>query len=452
MRLPGVPHEVHWHEGMLLVPQHFQQSALRTERLVNYRIRTANPYAFGVVNIDVDRALLLDGMIRLQGLDLIMPDGAVVQLASQNPDDFAVDLRPYAEDLRRAPMKIFAAIPAMGGANEDQRIQGELARYEASEGEAVADIHSGEGGERIMRQRPAFSLLVTNDPSRKFVSLPIAEVTRRNEVFEITDYVPPCLSIAPSSSLGLALNTVIRRIREKAVFLRERTRGLEAESREGEAAAVRITVASLTAMLPRLEALAGSGRAHPFDLFLSLCDLVGAMSTLSPSLVPPALKTYDHLNIRANFQEALDYINECLDRVHQNYLTIVFDEEATGFSIQLRPEWDSGNLIIGARTRPGQRDEDVVSWINTAVVGTRERVQGLRERRMLGASRTLIDREVSMELVQTRGIILFAVKADANFIDRDGVLEVSNTLDRIASHKPQELILYLSNRGKSGGA
>ena len=122
MRLPGVPHEVHWHEGMLLVPQHFQQSALRTERLVNYRIRTANPYAFGVVNIDVDRALLLDGMIRLQGLDLIMPDGAVVQLASQNPDDFAVDLRPYAEDLRRAPMKIFAAIPAMGGANEDQRI------------------------------------------------------------------------------------------------------------------------------------------------------------------------------------------------------------------------------------------------------------------------------------------------------------------------------------------
>lgn len=94
----------------------------------------------------------------------------------------------------------------------------------------------------------------------------------------------------------------------------------------------------------------------------------------------------------------------------------------------------------------------MVSWINTAVIGTRERVQGLRERRMLGASRTLIDREVSMELVQTRGIILFAVKADANFVDREGVLEVSNSLDRIATHKPQELILYLSNRGKSSGS
>lgn len=450
MRIPGVPHEVHWHEGMLLVPQHFQQSALRNERLVNYRIRAASPYSFGVVNLDIDRALIMDGMIRLQALDLVMPDGAVIQLASQNPDDFSVDLRPHADDLRRAPMKIFAAIPAMGGANEDQRIQGELARYEASEGEAVADIHSGEGGERIMRQRPAFSLLVTNEPSRKFVALPIAEVTRRNEVFEITDYVPPCLSVVPSSGLGVALNAVIRRIREKAVFLRERTRGLESEARESEAAALRITVSALTTTLPRLEAMAGSGRSHPFDLFLSLCDLVGALSTLSPSLVPPALKTYDHLNIRANYQEALGYINECLDRVHQNYLTVTFEEEKAGFSIQLRPEWDSGNLIVGARTRPGQRDEDVVSWINTAVIGGRERVQGLRERRMLGASRTLIDREVSMELVQTRGIILFAVKADANFIDREGALEVSNTLDRIASHKPQELILYLSNRGKSG--
>lgn len=451
MRFPGVPHEVHWHEGMLLVPQHFQQSALRNERLVNYRVRTASPYAFGVVNIDIDRALILDGMIRLQALDLIMPDGAVIQLTSQNPDDFAVDLRPFAEDLRRTPMKIFAAVPALGGANEDQRIQGELARYDASEGEAVADIHSGEGGERIMRQTPAFSLLVTNDPSRKFVAVPIAEITRRNEVFEITDYVPPSLSIAPSSSLGVALNGVIRRIREKAVFLRERTRGLEAESREGEAAALRVTVASLTTTLPRLEALTASSRAHPFDLYLSLCDLVGSLSTLSPSLVPPALKTYDHLNIRANFREALDYINECLDRVHQNYVTIVFEEESTGFSLQLRPEWDSGNLIIGARSRPGQRDEDVVTWINTAVIGSRERVQGLRERRMLGASRTLIDREVSMELVQTRGIILFAVKGDANFIDREGVLEVSNNLDRIAANKPQELILYLSNRAKPSG-
>ncbi len=35
--IPDVPADVLWHEGMLLSPQHFQQSALRFERLLHYR-------------------------------------------------------------------------------------------------------------------------------------------------------------------------------------------------------------------------------------------------------------------------------------------------------------------------------------------------------------------------------------------------------------------------------
>jgi len=39
-----VPAAVHWHEGMLLAPQHFQRAALRSEALQAYHITAASPF------------------------------------------------------------------------------------------------------------------------------------------------------------------------------------------------------------------------------------------------------------------------------------------------------------------------------------------------------------------------------------------------------------------------
>ena len=58
-----VPDPVQWHEGMLLQPHHFQQEARYTERLLDSRVRTLSPYAWGFAELQLDDSLLALGRV-----------------------------------------------------------------------------------------------------------------------------------------------------------------------------------------------------------------------------------------------------------------------------------------------------------------------------------------------------------------------------------------------------
>ncbi|MFX6872966.1 type VI secretion system baseplate subunit TssK, partial [Acinetobacter baumannii] len=54
-----LPDPVLWHDGMLLLPQHFQQQALRQEGLIDYRMRRMHPFSYGIVQLAIDQSALL---------------------------------------------------------------------------------------------------------------------------------------------------------------------------------------------------------------------------------------------------------------------------------------------------------------------------------------------------------------------------------------------------------
>ena len=69
---------IDWHEGMLLAPQHFQQLALRQEELLHYHAAALAPFHWGVLRRDIDTAALTEGLLRVGGLEAVLPDGLVV--------------------------------------------------------------------------------------------------------------------------------------------------------------------------------------------------------------------------------------------------------------------------------------------------------------------------------------------------------------------------------------
>ena len=62
---PPIPERIQWHEGMLLAPQHFQQSQARTDSLAGWHALAAAPLAWGVRHLEVDTSLLANGLFWL---------------------------------------------------------------------------------------------------------------------------------------------------------------------------------------------------------------------------------------------------------------------------------------------------------------------------------------------------------------------------------------------------
>ena len=78
MQAEDIPEAIQWHEGMLLSPQHFQQSAWRHELLVQYGSLLVAPYCWGVRSLTLDTKLLPGGTFRVLELEAVMSDGSLV--------------------------------------------------------------------------------------------------------------------------------------------------------------------------------------------------------------------------------------------------------------------------------------------------------------------------------------------------------------------------------------
>ena len=75
--MANIPSEILWHEGMLLLPQHFQQQDVRTEQLIDWRIGSTSPYSWGLVSMTIDLSALVHGHLRIQQLDSVAAEGSV---------------------------------------------------------------------------------------------------------------------------------------------------------------------------------------------------------------------------------------------------------------------------------------------------------------------------------------------------------------------------------------
>ena len=70
----------------------------------------------------------------------------------------------------------------------------------------------------------------------------------------------------------------------------------------------------------------------------------------------------------------------------------------------------------------------------------------MREKRILGAKRTHI--KADGDLVPSKGVVLFALKGDAEFIEPDEVLQIFNRSEHGHSARPTEIVLHVKNEEK----
>ncbi|HYY93479.1 MAG TPA: type VI secretion system baseplate subunit TssK [Pyrinomonadaceae bacterium] len=437
-----IPDSIQWHEGLLLTPQHFQQLSLRHEALLQYVASSIAPFNWGVRYVKIDPANLAAGTLRVLELEAVMPDGMVVSFGLRRGEELQVDLTQYAEQLKQRPLTVHLAVAAR---EADILTRGDIARYDSVEGEPVPDENTGEGTLRIPRLRPRLRLLVADAPPKKYVALPIARVYCRDETYTLTDFIPPALAVERQSPLGVICSWTARRLREKAMYLADQLRLPATGARVGADRETESLIRSLVASLPLLEAVLGTGASHPFIVYLALCSVAGQVSVMGRSLVPPAFAPYDHNDLRATFEPVLAYISRKVDEgVTATFTAYPFRYEEGVYSLFFEHAWAGKRLALGVRAATGASEQEVVRWGYGCVIGSRSRMRSMRESRVLGARRELIERDE--DLVPPRGVVLFSLRADPEFVEPDEELQIFNAGEYGSSQRPQEIVLYVRNK------
>ena len=439
-----LPDAIQWHEGMLLAPQHFQQAAQRQEGLLSYHAAAQTPFYWGIRQLEIDQDKLVAGLFWIRRLEAVMPDGLLVTHFDDDPGEISLDLSAYADEMRRRHVTVHLAVAASIGSMS--AVSGEMARYQQDAGRGVVDSNTGRGELAIPRLRPRMRLMVTDEVPKKFVSLPLARVHHSDESFSLTTYEPPRVQVPVTSTIGQRCQEIVQRLRAKAVFLADQAHSPLVMERQPLLLETQQQVHSLVAALPHFEALLNSNRAHPFDLYLSLCNLVGQAASIGHSLIPPVFEPYDHNDLGKAFETARRYLFQVLDEgINETYLGIPLQWEDGSFQTYFEEAWLERKLILGVRGRHSVPEETTVRWMQKCLIGSESRMPRMRHHRTLGAERQAVDGDA--DLVPPRGIHLYRLQCDTQFMLGGEHLQVVNLDDRGHRHRPDAMILYVRNEG-----
>jgi len=449
MKAYEIPDAIQWHEGLLLTPQHFQQLSARHEALVRYGTSLVSPFSWGVRRFKHHPISLTDGKLRILEFEAVMPDGlvAIHGLPDANRDDvLEIDLSEQGEQIGERGILVHIAVAAQQNGNST----GESRRYRSFKGDPVVDEISATKARPINRLRPRLTLHAGPQLPIDLVGFPLVRMIYRDSSFTLDDkFIPPLLAVPVKTTdddtssvaahrLGEMCSDIALRVRKRAMYLADEARTPSKTSRFGNEDAIKTLMLSLVGGLPRMEAVLQTGCAHPFLVYEALCGMAGHLSILGMEMVPPMFAPYNHNNLYTTFRPVVEFIERAMDQgIPVNYKSFPFIYHKGAYELRFDGTWMKKKLALGIKGERGMTDAEIVKWGENCFIGSQGRMELLQANRIPGAGRKHTERVG--DVVTAKGVALFSLKADENFVEPEKLLQIVNP----GGPRPYEIVLYV---------
>ena len=436
-----IDNKILWHEGMLLAPQHFQMQDARFEELITYHQHNANAFYWGIKKFEIDEISLAKGSYKILELEAVMPDGTVVFYNHRNSFELQLDLTPHKDMLKSSSLVVYLAVIAKS--EFSAAIQGELGRYYSTEGLIVEDNSSEGNNLQIPVLKNRLVLLAGDLPTKKYSCFPVAKVMMSGNIYQLTSFIPPTLMVDSGSKLHELGGMTAAKLRDKAYFLVNKLNKLP----EPLVLEAKIQISSIVAFLPYLEVVINNQCAHPYELYKVLALIIGHVSSLGQTLIPPSLPRYDHDNPEQTFNVLLEIIAGILDEeVSESYLTLPFSHDpiSNEFRIKIEKDWLTQPLIVGLQRNEGNSESNVAYWLEQSLIASESMLNTIMEKRILGLKRQI--KEKDNELIASTKVSFFSLSNDAEYLKAGESLIILNPLDFDNSNTPEEIRLYVKNK------
>ena len=336
-----IPPPIHWSDGMLLMPQHFQQQAHHHEEALRYHLRLLNPFHWGVRRLSFDAQALAEGSFRVQELEAVFEDGLTVRYpppetdAREKPAGLTLGLGALRERASQQPVTVFLAV------SDDKRsgTSGPYSRFQAQHTRQVRDEHTGDGDARLTVLLPRLLLQADEDPQGS-IRLPLVTLKCVDSKFVVVDGdVAPRISTDASTPLWMRCALLAKDLRGRAASLDDSIRSASADTERALVHERERLLHHLVAGLPAFEALLAT-EPHPFTLYLGLCSLAGQLAAIGHSRIPPPFERYAHASPGAAFNTVIDFIRVSLDQgVSDLFTAIPLRQLQDRFSTAVEADW-----------------------------------------------------------------------------------------------------------------
>ncbi|KGU86256.1 type VI secretion system baseplate subunit TssK [Pseudomonas mediterranea] len=439
-----LPDAVCWHEGMQLLPQHFQLQGLRAEALAAHVAAACNPWFWGVSQLEVDPSALSAGQVRLLQLQGTLPDGLPVNLQAGVGPTLELDITEAVNKTEDATVTVYLAISPLWRAGQLLPLKG---RLQSVVGDALPDLTSGEFPESITVWRPN-PRLCTQLSKADSICLPMLRIRKEGGGFLRLPYTPPTPVLLPESALGRRVAGLCARVREKCLFLAGRLRQAQAAGNQDDALEIRRQMTALWARLPEVEGSLNTRVATPQALHGLLLGLAGAWSALDPLAGVPAFAPLDFLELQRGYEPLLDWLDTTLELVRAGYRSLAFERDDQVFSIQLPDDQPSQRLVIGLRMPNGASEQAAADWLRGAIIASAPHVPLLSRQRMSGLPHQAMSRNEQVAYSVGDDTRLFVVAASGQWFDGQLPLHIVAPASTQAS-SPWQVVLFVPQVGES---
>lgn len=296
----------------------------------------ANPFAWGVRDLDLDLASLKNGILRFNRIDVVFANGEAFMAPEQDqlPPPVALDNAVSDEGGGDFFLALHHLNPHGGNCTE-HAVDAKRARYLVIPRE-TADLFTDSSEAEIATLSKLSYLKGADEPRDQLLTIPIARIRRTASNGFETDptFVPPSLTLRSAPVLYLLLQRQIDALLAKVEalygFHREPAKHV-IEFRSGDIASFWLlhTASSACAALTHL---LRNPEISPERLFQELLRLAGGLMTFSKSYTQSDLPSYDHAHPGPCFSRIDQILRELLDTViSTRYFAIALTQPKPAF-------------------------------------------------------------------------------------------------------------------------
>ena len=416
---PELPCALHWSEGMLLSPQHFQQFEKYVSARDFFWASAYSAEAWGVLGYDYDRISFAQDVFKITSLKAAFPDGTLLDYEPNTMPELSLDFSDFMDELQKGPLKVSVKVPRSTDPNlvsADSRYQFGLSTQEADEQMAHNNIS-------VERKTLNVSLGAARPTSAKYFEIPVAEFGLDGSVPRFTDYHPPAFRLLDGSILQERLEKLLVGAREKLVFLSDFLKGSHKGGDEIPHNRTFLAFRMLCQNLPELEACSKQNRS-PAEIFLRLTRLSGSLSFLNDLSVPPAGGEFDVNSLTKSFAPHIDSIETSLSKIQSSFKLIDMKVENNVYSFDLAEVKLGAKAFVVIENKGGLSDREISNLVDQALIGEQGTISGMLRKRTLGAKRALMLKKDVQNLGLNNLLDVIVIEFDGSLLTQQSVLEI----------------------------
>lgn len=391
MRPPG---PIRWSQGLLLLPQHFQQSDLHHAAALRDATGLLHPFPWGVRGLRIDVDALETDVLRVSQCEMVMPDGTVVRYPEAGDiaeASFKDAFPPTAEVLG-----VWACLPTLEGLSAGAR------RFADREEPRRRDLYDADSETAVVFVVPRIELLFTNDPDDRrlagYERMKIAEIRRTGRPaprYELSrHYIPPVVVCEGAPVLMTLLRQVHDQVAGAINVLAERR---QISGDKGLAEGVGdfkhlVALQALCQLAPALHVRLAHGGGHPlemYELLVALRGMLTCFSTASALDFPP----YEHTDLAGCFLPVTSAVRDLLGHLlPTDYEEVPLQrEEALFYAMPDEKLLREGTAFVLAVRTPGSLDDLRNRMQVQGKIGASDEIDALIRKAVTGVKRRYLE-------------------------------------------------------------